>query len=138
MNNVFKYYGKQPSKEMERLSLMVQSKYNLNDKQLAGIIEIYDFFQRIVMFDAPIGKLRLSEDGEQRKLPQRTINFFLKFNLCSDAIKYFRPILKETYFLKFADNILNNINRLSDYIDTGCIVKMPDVQIRHTTVEYRG
>ncbi len=138
MNLAFKYYGKQPSYEMAKYALMVQSKYNLNDKQLAGVIQIYDFFQRIALFDTHIGRLRLSENKKEKRLPQKTTDFFSKFTLCSDAIKYFRPIPTEAYFLKFAENIMKNISVLSDYIGTGIIVKMPDVQIHHTAVEYRG
>ncbi len=137
MNPAFRYYGKQPSKELEKAALIVQSKYNLNDLQLAGLLQINDFFQRVVLFDTKVTNIRLHQNGETKRLPQGTIDFFIKFERCSDLAEYFNPFRAGKYFENFAKRVLKNITRLSDYIDTGTLMKVPEIDIHHTTVEYR-
>ena len=137
MNPAFRYYGKQPPKDLEKSALIVQSKYNLNDLQLAGLLQINDFFQRIVLFDTKVTNLRLSNKGKTQRLPQGTIDFFIKFEKCSDLAEYFNPLRAGKYFESFAKKVLKNITKLSDYIDGGTLMKVPEVDIHHTTVEYR-
>ena len=138
MNPAFRYYGKQPSKDLEKSALIVQAKHNLNDLQLAGLLQINDFFQRIVLFDTKVTNLILLHNGETKRLPQGTIDFFIKFEKCSDLAKFFNPFRAGKYFENFAERVLRNITKLSDYIDGGTLMKAPDVSIHHTSVEYRG
>ena len=137
MNPAFRYYGKQPSKELEKSALIVQAKYNLNDLQLAGLLQINDFFGRVVMFDTKITNLRLYQNGQTKRLPQGTIDFFIKFEKCSDLAEYFNPFRAGKYFESFAKRVLKNITKLSDYIDCGTLMRVSEMNIHHTTVEYR-
>jgi len=132
MNAAFKYYGKQPETNLAKQALIVQSKYNLNDMQLSGLLEINDFFQRIVLLDVHVSKVRV--DGE--RLPHKTVEFFKKFDKCSDVKHFFTPITAKKSFTNFADNILSNITKLSDYVAVGLLSVAEDVE--PTIFEYQG
>lgn len=139
MNIAFKHYGTQPSTELEREALIIQSKYNLTDLQMAGLLQIYDFFQRIVLFDTHISSLRISENKENEKhlLPQKTRDFFSNAQKCSDLSKYFNPHASR-YFQRFADRVLSNISKVSDYVATGLIERIEDKNIVPIVFEYQG
>ncbi|WP_373069858.1 hypothetical protein [Sulfurimonas sp.] len=140
MNTAFRFYGKQPSIEIEKEALIAQSKYNLNDLQLAGLLQIHDFFCRIVMFDAPVTRLRIAEhkSTEKQMLPQKTVEFFKDQKSCSDLAKHFNPHEAHKTFQRFADKVLSNISHLSDYLAGGLIEKLPEPTVVHTSYEFRG
>ena len=131
MNTAFRYYGRQPETNLAKQALIAQSKYNLNDKQLAGLLEINDFFQRIVLLNVHISKVRVN--GE--RLPHKTVEFFKKFEKCSDLQHYFTPITAYKSFENFADRVLSNITKTSDYIATGLLSIAEDAE--PTIFEYQ-
>jgi hypothetical protein len=129
MNKAFKHYGKQPEIRLARESLIVQSKYNLDDKQLAGLLVINEFFQRVVLMEVHITRVRINDE----KLPLKTIEFFRKFNKCSDIQHLFTPITAYKSFSKFSDRVLNNINNVSDYVAEGLLSIEEE---KHTEIVY--
>ena len=140
MNIAFKLYGKQPSTELAKEALIVQAKYNLTDAQMVGLLNIHDFFQRIVLLDVPAYMVRLREHkaDDTVRLPIKTIEFFKKFNKCSDACKYFNPFTAHKYFLRFADTILKDIRTTSDYIAEGLLEVVPTSNVSVSVTEYRS
>lgn len=117
MNKAFNFYGKQPEAKLAKEALIAQSRHNLNDLQLAGLLHINDFFQRIVLVDEHISRVRI--DG--KRLPSGTVKFFKKFDKCSDVAQFFTPLTAHKTFQKFADSIMSDITKLSDYIDDGLL-----------------
>lgn len=140
MNVSFKYYGKSPQTLIAKEALKAQAKYKLNDMQLASLLQIHDFFQRIIIFDVPIYKLRISEQNNKDKhmLPQGTRDFFAKVNRCSDLRQYICSHSAHEYFSKFADRVLTNIKKQSDYVVPGIITVVPDAHNGPTVFEYEG
>lgn len=137
MNPAFRYYCKQPSVEMEKQALIVQSKHGLNDMQMAGILQIHDFFIRLASFEAHISELQLEtkdDNGNKSRkyIPEKTRDFFYKYDKCSDVRKYFNPHSRHEYFARFADSVLSNIRRQSDYVEPGAI------KYRATDPDYVG
>ena len=140
MNSSFKYYGKQPQTKIAKEALTIQSKYNLNDMQLAGLLQINDFFQRIVLFDTHVSNLRISEhlSNESHLLPSKTRDFFMDIKKCDELKKYFNPNDAHRSFQRFADKILGNITKLSDYVAVGLIQRIPERNIVPTVYEYKA
>jgi hypothetical protein len=135
VNRAFRYYGSQLSVKMEKTALIVQAKYGLSDKQLAGLLQIKDFFERISMFRVHVDNLRIveSKNSSPQELPLKTALFFAKKEKCSDFIKYFNPHSSPEHFERFAETILKNIEKTSDYIAEGLLVVQKTVNI---SVEY--
>lgn len=133
MNTAFKLYGKQPSTEMEKEALIVQAKYDLTDAQISGLLMIYDFFKNLTIFDHSATLIEVVKYGykENKKvelsrgrLPLKTREFFSNVKKCSDLSRFFSGVLGHTYFQRFADRILSNINSTKEYIAEGSLEPM--------------
>ena len=140
MNTAFKHYGKQPQTLIAKEALIAQAKYNLSDAQMAGLLQIHDFFQRVIVFNVPVYKLRIVEHrgAEQKHLPQGTRDFFSKVSKCSDLRKYLCSHDAPLHFAKFADKVMSNITSLADYIDFGVIYVVPERVAVPTVYVFKG
>ena len=110
---------------MQDAALRVQARYKLSAEQLAGLLQICDFFQRIALFDCSVADLRLVEyrSGTEiscERLPAGAVQFF-GTEKCSNLKKFFNPCSAPDYFERFAQNILAKIRLLSDYVGGGLI-----------------
>jgi len=133
MNNAFRYYGKPLPSNLEKEALIIQDMYKLNDLQLSGLLNIHDFFKRVVLFDCSPYSLELvvyrygSESGKKEevsrnKLPVKTIKFFDDaYDKCVDGGKHFADDIGHKYFQRFAIKVLNDISHLTDYVNLGVI-----------------
>lgn len=110
---------------MQDAALKIQMRYNLAPEQLAGLLQINDFFQRIALFDCPVTDLRVVEyrNGTEIScecLPAKTVQFF-GTEKCSNFKKFFNPHSAPDHFERFAQNILSRIRLLSDYVGVGSL-----------------
>jgi len=134
MNTAFRFYGRQPSDDMQKVALMAQSKYNLNDMQLAGILQIHDFFIRMSVFDVSPMLMGMTYKKEHIKFPYKTKAFFSeRYENCIDAQTHFNHVTGHKYFLRFIDSILKESFVLSDYVSYGVF---EPIQVNHQEYTY--
>lgn len=137
-----KYYGKGISTALQKEVWATQNKYGLNDLQMSGLLQAFDFTERVAALDHDslheIKLVTYKKDGHHNaedavhNLPSGTKAILSAYKDTRAARKHFCPMHRHKTFARFADRLLKERLVLSDYIGHGVL------KIRPINVEVRG
>lgn len=132
MNKAFRYYGKQPSVEMEAAALQAQANYDMTDIQMAGALNVFDFFCSLASIDAPISNIAFYDKRSKQTspMPAGAVMFFGRFGKCSEAAKWLNPHSGHLYFDRIVKFLYDGRYSQSEVAGRGEIVRTNSVKYK--------